>query len=196
MKKSLLNFIDLILTSQHSTIINNDNNKTNKTNKYNVFKSIGVYSIFSDKTEYQNVEDKHFYEISFRSFFFYDKLICVDIIFNDISEIRQTQSKKTELQIKENMFCKIAHEFKTPLITITSQLESLNDKVNSIKQLNLYVLAENSMLIESNNFLVEIEEIAINIKNYSHYTNFLIQDIIYYSSSSSNYQLNLTNRLI
>lgn len=150
-------------------------NGSEKLPKYNIFKSVGLY--YSELNQ-----KKKYYEISFRSFYSYNSLVCLDIIFHDITQLKNSEAINTEIQLKGSMFSKIAHEFKTPLITITSQLDTLDEKINDLET------DEYSSNIGTDKYykkLEEIQEISVNIKHLSHYTNFLILDIIQYSSKTS-----------
>lgn len=127
---------------------------------------------------------KLYYEISIRIFYLYNKPFCVDLVCQDISNVKLLEAKKTEMQLRGNMFSKIAHEFKTPLITITSQLDTLEE---NILKLNLNY-KNSSFACETS----EIMRISSGIKNLARYTNFLILDIIYYSDTRSSIKVSNT----
>ena len=166
--KRLIDLLSLEKLTPSSILENHsENNK-----RFNIFQSLGIFSYSYINTNTNKIEEKY-YNISIRNFYFYDRLSCIDLILHNVTEIRENEIKKAEYQIKGNMFSKIAHEFKTPLITITSQLESLDEKVNNLKNIQ-----------EDDKYeLKEIINISNGIKSLAHYTNFLIQDIIHYTSS-------------
>ena len=77
------------------------------------------------------------------------------------------KSKETEIQLKEALLSKIAHEFKTPLTSIITIIDDLEQQIELNK-------------------LDEMKKSIFNIQNLSHYTVFLINDIIQYSSNQNN----------
>lgn len=167
----LIQIIDMIYNNHESMT---EYNGSNSLPKYNVFKSLGIYYFGVDSK-------KKFYEVSIRSFFAYKTLVCLDILLLDITQLKLSESKNAEIQVKARMFSKIAHEFKTPLITITSQLERLDEKINEIKEIDFN---DNSVNCKYINNLKHIQDISKNTKHLAHYTNFLILDIIQYSTKA------------
>lgn len=89
-----------------------------------------------------------------------DKFI-IDLIIDDISKIVSAQKSASEAKLKQKLFSKMAHEFKTPLIVIRSLITDLNDPEVKDK-----------------------EKISSYINYLSEYTSFLINDIIYYSNNN------------
>lgn len=108
--------------------------------------------------------NKHYYSISFRFFHYQNNLLSIDFIFNDNTHKINLELKEREIQMQGKMFSKAAHEFKTPLITITSQLDALNEKILNDEETE------------------EIIEMATSIKHLAHYINYLILDIIQYKN--------------
>ena len=91
----------------------------------------------------------------------------IEVLINDITQMKIAEELNNEkTKYKQKILSKIAHEFKTPLITITSLISKFHQKSdildNSIKQ-DIY-----------------------HINNLSNYTIFLINDIIQYLSDSKN----------
>lgn len=158
-----------------SKTIREEENISKNNTPNNLFFSLGNFTI-------SNENILKCYDISIRLFFIYNKFISIDIVFNDLTEVKATKEKETELHIKSTLFSKIAHEFKTPLITITSKLEDLEFELKSFFE------KKKREDMKSNNIYTEIN----NIKHLAHYTNFLILDIIQYSSGSIE---NIKNKL-
>ena len=131
------------------------------------------FNKINDIFEFKNKLKFKYYEISLRIFKI-GKGFTIDIIFNDITNVKNTEKLNTEMKLKTNLFGKIAHEFKTPIITITSELEVLENNLeelyckDSSKSLNL-----------------DIVKTVKNIKNLSNYTIFLISDIINYATTTN-----------
>lgn len=158
----------------------------NEFNRINTFVKLGEFCFLCQGEENEEEVKQRYFEISIRKFFIYEHLISLDIVFTDITDLKDTEAKKIEFQIKGKMFSKIAHEFKTPLITITSQLDLLNEKIlnnNCNEMTNLDI--NSSEYITRHENQEEIIEIASSIKHLAHYTNFLILDIIQYSNTNN-----------
>lgn len=168
--ESLTSLIDSICSSKQS----NPSKCNIEPAKFNVFTPLGLHYL-------EHINSYKFYEIAIRSFYIYDRLVCLDLVFHDVTQLKNTEATNTEIQIKGNMFSKIAHEFKTPLITITSQLEVLDEKLKAFEALTMASRKGQELLQERLN---DIQEISQSIKHLAHYTNFLILDIIHYSSKS------------
>lgn len=107
-----------------------------------------------------------FYECSIRSFYVANKGYLFDIVLNDISTIKIAEKEAIETKLKHSLFSKIAHEFKTPLTSIITIIDDLEYQIE-------------------NNELEEMKKSANNIQNLSHYTVFLINDIIQYASNDA-----------
>ena len=105
--------------------------------------------------------------VSFRKIILPNNEIIIDLTFNNISDFKKAEVIASEARLKQNMFGKIAHEFKTPLISLTSMLETMNSD------------------IKSKNYPKALE-MSKNISNLSTYTIFLIDDIIHYCYSFNN----------
>lgn len=122
------------------------------------------------------------YEIFIRTYYLYGKKASTDIMFNNISNIINTASKKTENMLKDALFSKIAHEFKTPLITLSNQIELIEEEIKKNPDLHKLTLR-----IGNGNYTNEqsISVMLKNIKYLSYYTSYLISDIIQYSSNDT-----------
>jgi len=95
----------------------------------------------------------------------------VEILLYDISEVRQAEQIKVESIFKKRILAKIAHEFKTPLITIISLISRIMNN-------------QHNVLINQN-----ITTNLYHIENLSNYTLVLIGDITQYASDSVNLKL-------
>jgi signal transduction histidine kinase len=99
---------------------------------------------------------------------------ALEILLYDITDIKMAEKISIEAKFKQKIFAKIAHEFKTPLLTIISMI----DKINEF-QLNDTEINKN------------ITKNLGNISNLSNYTLSLITDIVHYVSGCVNAKLNL-----
>ena len=118
---------------------------------------------------FKSMNDCNFFEIHIRKLNFKEEV--VEILINDITEVKLAINLETKY--KQKILAKIAHEFKTPLITIISLIHKIvNQEIN-------------------NNNLYPSTKISLNHINYlSNYTLVLISDIIQYVSNSINLKLN------
>jgi signal transduction histidine kinase len=124
----------------------------------NVFEEIGLFNYNQFKSE------QHF-EVYIRKVKTNDEVF--ELLFYDISSIKIAEKTKAESKYKQKILAKIAHEFKTPLITIITLIQSLNDH-------QLMSILETS-----------VKKKLSHVVNLSNYTIYLIQDIIQYVSESS-----------
>lgn len=145
------------------------------------FKYVGLY-IYSPKEIDGKPETSgvRFFEIYFRKYDFCINHSTVDLVFSDVTSIKNSEFSNAENNLKTTMFGKIAHELKTPLITITSELEYLDEIVREISKLAPAKFSDAKL----QDFHQAIE-ISKDIKYLSHYTIYLINDIISYSNISS-----------
>ena len=138
-----------------------------------------ITNIFSDKNFeskdftkigfFKTTNDSKFFEIHLRKLYFKEEVI--EILINDFTEVKLAVN--LESKYKQKILAKIAHEFKTPLITIISLIHKI-------------IYQENN-----NNNLYHSTKISLNHINYlSNYTLVLISDIIQYVSNSINLRLN------
>jgi signal transduction histidine kinase/CheY-like chemotaxis protein len=118
---------------------------------------------------FHSSETSERFDISVRKLKFKEEVI--EILIYDITEIRQAEQIKVEAKYKKRILGKIAHEFKTPLITIVSLINRIID-------------SEKNKTLDS--------DLAMNlnhIDNLSNYTLVLISDIIQYVSDSNDLKL-------
>ena len=119
--------------------------------------------------------------------------LIINIFLNNITDYKKHSLIYNNVQSKQALFSKLVHEFKTPLITIQSLSLELINSINGISHndsnfSNISNSKNNSTSsIESINQskLTEIKKITNNIKCISQYVQFLINDIIYYTSKES-----------
>ena len=130
----------------------------------NYFTRVGYFKTLNNRSKS--------FEIYVRKLKFKDEVL--EILIYDITEIKLAEKISIETKYKQKILGKIAHEFKTPLITITSLVNRMmqNQKDSNIDDPNLRILN--------------------HINNLSNYTIVLISDIIQYSSNSIDLRLNKT----
>ena len=136
--------------------------ETNLTSK--CFNRIGYFTTISDKDCF----DIYFRKLKFK------ETEVMEILIHDITEVKQAEKINSETKFKQRILAKIAHEFKTPLITIISLINKINDikcKIDLDKG---------------------VEEYLNHISNLSNYTLVLISDIIQYASNSIQLKLSKT----
>ena len=106
-------------------IINNlSNGKAEIKENNSNFKSLGTF-ITKDN-------ENRFYEVYSRLFDINDEnnsKYIVDIYINEITEILTAENLLTETKLKQKLFSKFAHEFKTPIIIIKSLLSEINNNI-------------------------------------------------------------------
>ena len=93
-----------------------------------------------------------------------DKII--DMMIINITKIQYAQKLTTEMEVKQNLFSKIAHEFKSPLICLTIMLDNMKKEMQEDR-------------IETG------IKIAEDVQRLSSYIYYLIDDIIHYSSTQN-----------
>jgi len=110
------------------------------------------------------------YEIHARQLKYQDE--ALEILICDNSEIKQAEVQAFETKYKHKILTKIAHEFKTPLITIISLI--------------------NKIMKDGQHFSIndQIKKRLYYIHNLSNYTLSLISDIIQYVSEYINLRIN------
>lgn len=104
--------------------------------------------------------------VSYRYFFLSDCKGIFDIILEDITQIKSAEKIEIESKIKQKLLSKVAHEFKTPLLTIINMVQELRNDIESKDYRN-------------------IELISNQVCNVSQYVLFQINDIIYYSNQET-----------
>ena len=90
-----------------------------------------------------------------------NKEAVIEISIYDVTEIKLAEKTITETKYKQKLLAKIAHEFKTPLITIISLIEKTIENTKNKKI-----------------FLQKLD----HIKNFSNFSVILVNDLIFYVS--------------
>jgi signal transduction histidine kinase len=119
----------------------------------------------SDENSIMSKFEKKKYEVYFRTIIREEEEF--EVIFNDISEIKQIEEKSAELKYKSLFLSKVAHEFKNPLICISelvNELKSLNESTDKI------------------NFKNKSPKLLKQIQSMSDYLLILIKDLDYFSN--------------
>ena len=118
-----------------------------------------------------NVENTiNYFEVYTRKLKFKDEIL--EILIYDITEVKQAEKVNIESKLKGKILSKIAHEFKTPMITIISlinRLLNINSEVNLYNNVNL-----------------------LHVNNLSYYVLNLIGDMINYVSNCIDMRLDVT----
>lgn len=126
-------------------------------NRQEQFVRIGVF---------HSKDQKKHYIVSYRVFKIKNLKTIFDLIIHDITQLKAAEARETETKLKERLFSKIAHEFKTPLLTIIGMVGQLRDD------------------LEVRNYS-SVETSAVHISCMSEFVLFQINDIIYYSDQET-----------
>ena len=136
------------------------NNQFYNFNKLGIFQTEG-----KDKT----------YEVFYRFFEIDNSKFTCDVTIDDITNIRLAENISTKTKVQQKLFAKIAHEFKTPIITLvclvknmigvnTSNPEDFKKHFDNIQSLSEYILFLINDIIfcsEKDNFDVLIEDVKL-----------------------------------
>jgi CheY-like chemotaxis protein len=126
-------------------------------------------SIFCPLKENIEINVPHYFRVYIRKENI-DNQIYVHLLFNFVQKPEKKEEKETIFDdFKQSIFQLIAHEFKTPLISIISYLEKVNSsdkevEIPKIKQLTNYMIYLVNNLIEyatKNNIKLALEEISV-----------------------------------
>ena len=149
-------------------------------NSNNIHTSIYDYISICKNDENNNERFTHigqfkytdkYYKVSIRKFNAFNQTL-IDILIDDFTSLKEAELVSSETKIKQKLFSKFAHEFKTPLLIIKS-------------------LAQDFI---SNNSKTSMISLCNDISFMSDYISFLINDIIYYTSKDS--VVNESNEII
>lgn len=132
--------------------------------KANFFINLGQYENSSMNNS------KKIYHVVVRIFSVAKCKRIVDLVLKDITGNIEVERQSTENTIKKKIISKMAHEFKTPLIILSSETQDLCLILK--KQISL-------------DYLKRIEMLS----SLSDYTSFLIDDIIQYSTNFANLKI-------
>ena len=117
------------------------------------------------------LKDK-FYEVFYRNFYIDEMLNVEDILFYDISTHVLSERKIIEDNIiKQRLYSKISHEFKTPLISIIGLIDNIKDSIHredtETKNKNLDVISNLSkFIIFLTKDIIQIQSLS-NLKSLS-----------------------------
>ena len=165
------NFISCLILNEQFEEFNQGENlkeildKIFKNEKYSCTKEF-------NKIDYFNLDNNGIIscnEIHFRKLKFHEEV--VELLIYDVSDIKIAEKINAEAKYKQKILAKIAHEFKTPLITIITLINSIVQEQNKIDSLE------------------SIQKKLNHIHNLSNYTIVLINDIVQYVSGSNDLML-------
>ena len=145
---TLMNFLEILTNYGHSCTKDNINNS---------FFYLGIFT---------NLSASKFFKIYYRIFYLDNNRVIVDFMIDDISQLKKAEVITSESKIKNKLFSKFAHEFKTPLLVIKSLVNDLTE--------NLHIKSRE-----------DLEPIGNHIMYLSEYIHFLINDIIYYTNNTA-----------
>jgi signal transduction histidine kinase/CheY-like chemotaxis protein len=117
-----------------------------------------------------NFDEELYLEIYVRKLIFKEE--AIEILVYNVSDVKKAEKEAVESSIKNKILAKIAHEFKTPLLTIISLINKINSHLNS-----------------NNN--EDCKNKLQYICSLSGYTIILINDIIQYASNFTNLKMNI-----
>lgn len=136
----------------------------------------GIFQLMNDK--------KQSFLISLRGMRLPNGEIMFNYIINNITDFNKAQQIKAESKLKENLFSYIAHEIKTPLLTLNLMMEDLKEIYNRKPYED-----------ENQKLPPEFYELVSTSKNLSDSTIYLINDIIHYCVKSPNNTNELKSKL-
>jgi len=150
--------------NEHLALITQNNENSNK------FKGIGIF--FNSRANLIK-----YYEVSYRKILMNETNI-LDVFFYDVSDYIIAEKKiYEESLIKQKVYAKISHEFKTPINSIIGLIENIKDSLfNNDPQTTLQNLE--------------------TIKNLSSYVIYLTSDIIQFTSIVNFGSLNVHTELV
>jgi signal transduction histidine kinase len=134
----------------------------------NYFESNNIYKLGYFSINYQNSIE--YFEVYLRKLKFKDEIL--EILIYDVTDVKQAEKINIESNLKQKILSRIAHEFKTPLITIItliSKLLKINTEGSNFNKVNL-----------------------LHVNNLSNYVLSLISDMINYVSNCTDLNLIIT----
>ena len=105
----------------------------------------------------------------------------MDLMINDITQIKEHEKEKSVSKLKQCLFSKIAHEFKTPIIIITAKLDELEEEI--------YSLNSNYGAYKA----ISLSNKIFNIKILSQFVIYLVNDMVEYTKETNQVNLNIQN---
>ena len=156
-------FITLLDMLSYYTLIANDSEVDLNSN---LFVNLGNFYSKENKSGFRKQ-----YQALIRRFPIKGKEYIIDLVIKDTTKIFQVERLSIENNLKQKVFSKLAHEFKTPMIIVSNEVKELVNELHT----NMRVLYKDKC------------DMLINI---SEYCLFLIDDIIQYSTNFSNLKIN------
>lgn len=160
------NLLSSILTLNYHNLTQS---KSGQGEEFKDFESLGFYELECEfgatKIGSEFESPITLFHIFKRHIKLYDSSVFIEVMMHDLSSLKIAKQEALISKSTRKIFSNIAHEFKTPLLSITSLVESLQDGLrNSISP-------------------AEITIISKQLTNISEYTIYLINDIILYSEN-------------
>lgn len=128
-----------------------------------IFHFLGIIEYFSLKENDRIYNNVHFRRVT------YNKCSWIEVMLSDITLSKKVQNLDEIYRMKENLLSKIAHEFKTPLICVTTVAEQINNDMEEVDATTTL-----------NNYMRVLKPKLHQIGDLSNYTLYLINDIISY----------------
>lgn len=126
------------------------------------------------------------FEVYFRKIKLLNEKTITEIFLYEVTKVKNDQTEELIDQASKKAFCNIAHEFKTPLLTIISLINELRDEskfgFNAENRKSDPQFLIPTMLFRRKSATSNIQ-LVDQINSMSEYTMYLIEDIIYYGSS-------------
>jgi len=172
--KDIKNFMSSFFDSLILNISSDVNFIENQT-LTNILKEIHTKEIYNSN-DFQKIgyfkhksHEESYFEVHARKLRYKEE--AIEMLIYDLTHLKQAEVRSIETKYKHKILAKIAHEFKTPLITIISLINRINKFQNNEE------------------FHESIDKYLNSINNLSNYTLYLINDIIQYVSDLINVKL-------
>lgn len=145
-------------------------------NMSNINSYLGVfYSLDKSKN--------NFFKVYLRRFKIDELEVITDVIIQNVTDIKLAELSSLENKLKQKLFCKLAHEFKTPMIVIKSLLQDLKNLHKERKQYEKEVEGILNFTLNPNNYNA----------NSSRYANVHHNNIDNYDAGHENHNVVTTN---
>lgn len=125
-----------------------------------VFHFMGIIECFN-----QSINDRHYFTVFLRRNVM-EQNSWIEVMMYDTTLSKRIETIDESIRIKERILQKIAHEFKTPLLSIISLTEQLNRKLQE-------------------GALSKVQSKITQVNDLSNYTFFLINDIVQYLNNNT-----------
>jgi len=133
----------------------------------------------------------YYYEILYRKIEL-NKNYLIDLIMNDITEIKIAEKIESENKYKQLFLAKIAHEFKTPLISIIGIIDKIKIKLNqqnisnkidtvlSLSYYSIFLVDDIIHYTEMNRLITKLDKSIINLRELSLFCFKVLKSLIKY----------------